>query len=214
MSTRRSPERVVDGDQAACADQLEALLVIKVQILLVGVDEGKIETAGCSGVDQLRECVGRRRQAQVDAVGDARFAPVAPGNFGPFLADVAAGQLAVGREHQRHGKRAISGERADLERAPGVDETHEQAHELRLLRADLQAGVGQTPRLGAQSRHELRFAQSLVEQIGVKPIVQNEQPAGIDRDGFVGRARRDGGGPANRRAARGAIGSLRHMVIL
>src|SRR6266536_2390476 len=110
--------------------------------------------------------------------------PVAPASIS-FASVSAAGAKrrsmrsatpASRRERQRHGKRAISGERADLERAPGVDETHEQAHELRLLRADLQAGVGQTPRLGAQSRHELRFAQSLVEQIGVKPIVQNEQP--------------------------------------
>jgi hypothetical protein len=80
IGDRAVPERVVDGDDAARAHELQALLVIEVVVFLVGVDEGEIEAAGFAGGDQLTQRVRRGREVQLDAVGNAGLAPIAPGD--------------------------------------------------------------------------------------------------------------------------------------
>src|SRR5262245_66619434 len=95
------PQRIVDRDQPAGADELQALLVIEVVALLVGVDESKIEAAILPRRAQPGERLGSRPETQVDALGDARGAPAALRHIRPLLARVAAAELALARPAPR-----------------------------------------------------------------------------------------------------------------
>ena len=84
--------------------------------------------------------------ARVSAAGASRSsalsatpasAQACAGDIGPFLADVQTRDASVGRQGQRHRRRAVAGEGPDLEDALGADELHEQRHEGALVRPDL-----------------------------------------------------------------------------
>src|SRR5262245_37633602 len=81
--------------------ELQDPLVVVVIFLLVGVDEGEIEAAGATAVDQALQGVDRRRQAQLDAAVDAGPGPIAAGHGRELLADVAGDQFAVRRQGER-----------------------------------------------------------------------------------------------------------------
>src|SRR5476649_641910 len=70
-----APQDVVDQDDAAAPHELEATLVVGVVVVLVGVDEGKVELAGQSMGQQPVECLERRSERELDTVGEARCLP-------------------------------------------------------------------------------------------------------------------------------------------
>ena len=146
------PERVVERDRPAAADELQAGLVIRIVVRLVGVDEGEVEGFGSALLQQRRERLGRGREAKLDALGDAGLLPVAAGDAGPFVADVAADELAVGRQRGRDRQRAVAGEGADLDRPARADELRQQREQRALVGADLHARRAACPAVSARSR--------------------------------------------------------------
>ena len=93
-----APQHVVDRDQSACAQELEARLVVGVVAGLVGIDEREIEAAGTVLALELGERLLRRPQMELDAIGDARLGPVAARDRRPLVAHVAADETAAGRK--------------------------------------------------------------------------------------------------------------------
>ncbi len=75
---------------------MQARFVVAVVAGLVGVDEREIEAARTGIAEQVAQRVRRRRQAQVDASGDASLVPVPPRDARPLVADVAAHEPPVG----------------------------------------------------------------------------------------------------------------------
>lgn len=69
------PERVVEGDDSSRTQQDEAQFVVSIVTGLVGVDEGVVEGAGFSAVDELLQRLGSRSDVQTDLVRDAGFLP-------------------------------------------------------------------------------------------------------------------------------------------
>ncbi len=114
------PKRIVDRDQPARPHQLQAVLVVAVVILLIGIDEGEIEAALLARGAKRGQRLGGGREPQLDAVRDPSLAPIALRRSRPFLVHVAADELAVRRQRQRHRKRAVAGEGRDRARANGV----------------------------------------------------------------------------------------------
>src|SRR3546814_11502547 len=76
---RAVPQDVIDGDQAAAAQQLQRRFVVGVVVGLVGVDEDEVEAAGRALRQQDVQGVPRRRAPQVDLLRPAGFPPGAPG---------------------------------------------------------------------------------------------------------------------------------------
>ena len=60
----------------------------------------------------------RGAEAELDAVGEAGLAPIAPRHLRPLLADIAGDELAVPRQRRGHRQGAVAGEGADLYRPP------------------------------------------------------------------------------------------------
>src|SRR6185437_13625133 len=153
--------------QAAGAEQGEAALVVGVVVVLVGVDERHVDAAGEALGQQAVERLEGRGHGQLDLVVETSLLPVTPTNAGPFLADVAAPQLAVGRQRLGDVQRGVAGESADLDRLPGADRLGEQCHLLALVRRDLHAGLRQLRGLLAQPALERAVAQpAFVDVIG------------------------------------------------
>ncbi len=139
-------EDVVDEDEAPRPDDAHALLVVGVVARLVGVDERQVEPIG----PERREGVGGRGDPQLDELGDSGRFPRATRDGGPLVAHVAAQHRAVGREGECHRRRAIAGERADLDDAPCPDRPNEERHERPLLWRDLHLVLRQGRRLIAE----------------------------------------------------------------
>ena len=159
-------QHVVERHQPARPEQRERGLVVGAVGFLVGVDEGEVEGAGRL-LDQRRQGLLCRRQAQTDARGDARLLPIAPCDPGPLLADVAGHQLAALRQRRGDAERAVAGEGADLERAPGADQPHQEGQERALIGRDLHAGRRQPRGLGAQAPLQVRLPhEGLVDVAG------------------------------------------------
>ncbi len=167
-----APQGVVDRDQPARAQQLQAALVVGVVAGLVGIDEGEVVLPGGAGREAGVERRERRRQLQVDLVRDAGLLPVWPADPRVGFADVAGEQLAVVGQRQRHRERAVAGEDADLERATSSHQPHQQRHELALLGRDLHAAVRLLARGGAQGGLRGVLAQRVIQQVVVERVVQ------------------------------------------
>ncbi len=105
---------------------------------------------GAVALAQLRERFPSGTEAQLDPVGDPGFGPVAACDRRPFLVHVAADEAAVGRQNERDRQRAVTGERADLDRPARADEPREKREEHALVGADLHAGFGKLRGLLAQ----------------------------------------------------------------
>ena len=88
------------------------------------------------------------RLASVSSAGAMRrsMRPETPAD----LADVATDEAAVARQGAGDSQRAVAGERADLEAAPGARSAHEQREKRGLVGADLHAGLRQLRGLFAQ----------------------------------------------------------------
>ena len=84
---------------------------------------------------------------------------------GPFVADVAAPELAIGGQGLGDAERGVAGEGADLDGAPGADRAGEQGHLLALVGRDLHAGLRQPGRLLAQPSFQRAVAQPIVIDI-------------------------------------------------
>jgi 3-hydroxyisobutyrate dehydrogenase len=109
-------ERVVHHDQPARLDPRHDLAPVTQVPALVRVDEREVELLGAR---QRAERVDGGAQSQLDLVRQARLLPVLPGQRGPFLVDVAAGQVAVIGEPPGDADRRVAGERAHLDRRAG-----------------------------------------------------------------------------------------------
>ena len=88
----------------------------------------------------------------------------APRDLGPVLAHVAAPELAVGRQRLGDAERGVTGEGADLDRAPGADRPGQQADLLALMGRDLHAGARQRSR---SPRAAGGFSALLAQPVGV-----------------------------------------------
>ena len=66
ISNETVPQRIVDRDQAAGPNELQAMLVIRIVIFLVGIDEREIEAALLPCCAQARESLGSGRAPQLD----------------------------------------------------------------------------------------------------------------------------------------------------
>ena len=84
--------------------------------------------------------------------------PITARDLRPLVVDVAAEELAVGRQRHGNGERAVAGVSADLECAFRPDQAHEQREERTLIGADLHAGTRHRRRLFAQPPLEIGFA--------------------------------------------------------
>ena len=125
--------------------------------------KSKVSAPPCS--QQRRERVGRGREAKLDAVGDAGLLPVAAGDAGPFLADIAADELAVGRQRGCDRQRAVAGEGADLDRPARTDEFRQQREQRALVGADLHSSVRHARRLRAKPALHIGFVRDLLRNI-------------------------------------------------
>ena len=134
------PEGIVDGDDPALADQLEALFVLGLIIVFVRIDEGKVKTVGIAVVDQFLQGFVGRRQQQLDFFVYPGLLPVTSGHVGPFLVDIAGNQAPVAGQSFRHAQGAVAGEDADLDNLSGTEQFNQQIQQLPLLRLDLHAG--------------------------------------------------------------------------
>ena len=114
VDDRTAPQHVVDEQHAAGTHPVEDLVGVGAVHRLVGVDEREVDRP-LGG--QRPQRVDRRRDAQLDPVGDARPRPTRPADRGPLLAHVAAEQPAARCESAGDAQRAVPGERADLDGA-------------------------------------------------------------------------------------------------
>ena len=152
-------EHVVEGHQAAGAQELEHQLGVARVAGLVGVDEGQVVGAGRAVSDQGREGLLGRGDAQLDPVGQPGHVPGLARDGGPLLAGVAAQEVPALAEGLGHGDRRVAREGAHLESPPCAHQAREQAQQLALLGRDLHlaplhrqgpvAQIGQVRRLAA-----------------------------------------------------------------
>ena len=95
VGNRAAPERVVDEDQTARADQGVAALVVGEKIFLVGIDERHVEPPTLALGDQGIKRAQGRSEAKLDLFRNASLLPIALGGVGDLAIDIAGEDLAV-----------------------------------------------------------------------------------------------------------------------
>ena len=90
--------------------------------------------------------------------GDAGLVPERTADAGVFVAHVAGDQLPVLGQRGGDGQRAVAGEGADFQGAPGADQPHQERHDLSLVGADLHHRAGMADGGGAQFPLRFGFA--------------------------------------------------------
>src|SRR5690606_4868059 len=165
-----APQRVVDRDDAAGAEQAQAALVVVGVALLVRVDVGKVEGARAAPIDERLQGGRRGCDVQLDLVGNTSPREVATGDLRVLLADVASDDAPVGRQTERDTDGAVAGENAHLDRPPRAQDLDQQAHELGLLGRGLHGSGGQptgfTPQLGEHLGFPQRLRGEVVVDLG------------------------------------------------
>ena len=162
---RAAPQHVVVDREPARSQQPDDPLVVVGVLRLAGVDEREVERALGAVREQRVERLERRREPEVDAVGDAGLGPVAPRDRRPLLGDVAAHDRAVRRHRQCHDQRGVAGERPDLEAALRAGQLDEQRQQRALLRGDLHVVLRDERRLLAEAGEDLRLADAVLDEV-------------------------------------------------
>ena len=121
------------------------------------------------GVLYYERLLASRKKAPVRKEAITRVAALEPEQF------IRNGeQVAVRRQRQRHGPRAIAGEGADLDRAPRGDQLHEQRQQLALVGADLHAGMRVPARGLAQGSQRRVLVHRVLDHVAVQRVVDGQ----------------------------------------
>ena len=91
-----------------------------------------------------------------------------------LVADVTRQDLAVLRQGERNGQRAVTGEDADFDRAPCANQLDQQSQKLSLLRRNLHLSMRMVERGCPQIGQHRVLAQRSVEHVVIQPVVQVE----------------------------------------
>ncbi len=173
-----APQHVVEKHQPTLAHQRQRGLQVFGVVGLVGVDEGQVELPGQTFVEQRTQGFQGGPEAQLDALLDSGFAPVAARGEMVVAGQVATGKAPLLAKGGSHAQGAVAGEGADLQRPPRADQGQQQGDELALFGGDLPARVGQLRGFLAQAGHQRGFPQRNVQQVAVEVIVEVEGAGG------------------------------------
>jgi hypothetical protein len=171
ISHAAAPQHVVHRDEPAGTQEFQAAFVIGVVVRLVRVDEREIEAARLAVGEQRLHRIGRRPDPQIDLAGHAGALPELAAHGGVVLAHVAGDDAPVRGQREGHAQRAVAGEDADLDAAPGADRLGEEPHQRTLRRPDLHAAARHLRGGGAQRLLRGMLAHAVGEDVVLEPVL-------------------------------------------
>jgi hypothetical protein len=152
-----SPQDIVERNQAAAPDQIEAAFVVEVVGGLISIDKGKIERILTELTCQLLKCGGCRSDAKINLPGHTGFLPIGSADGSPLFADVARNKLALRRKGHGDGQCTEAGKDPNFQRAPGGNEFHQPSQKRSLIRTKLHAGVRESFGFSAEPLLDVGF---------------------------------------------------------